>query len=385
MSSDDPKIKNIELLRLIILIVSLVLITGIIIIIVSNNCSGSSSRPGIFPGREPVVTTDEFNFDVGRSRTFANMNGSVAAAGSLGIQVLDPTGSETLRDSFRMTQPALISYATGCISFDIGGHAVRVFDTSKILSSFETEGIIVSASINNNGWFCVVTQRGGGIRGTVTVYNDTGARVFELDMRTGYALSAVLSHDNKNLAVLNLTETGSRITFYHDIDSEEDPYYFFDLPGGLIIDISYFPNNDVLVVSTDLLFVVTGHGESRALYPYHDKRLGAYTHTDDFIALHIYDYGLGYHGRIVTLSSDGTVLGESATDREVLSMSTVGRSLVVLKNDGVIFYNDELNEFHAYAGYLSAAGSSHVLAILEDTALATSDSSAIVFRREGER
>ena len=313
------------------------------------------------------------------------MNGSVAAAGTLGIQVLDARGAETLRDSFRMDHPALSSFGNRSISFDIGGSAVRVFSASQVISSFDADGVIVSASINQNGWFCVVSQRGGGNRGFISVYNNNGASVFDVDMRTGFALAAALSPDNKNLAILSLTETGSRITFYHNIDRDDEPHDTFDFPGNLIIDISYLDNNDVLAISTDLVFLVTDSGESRALYPFQDNRLGSYAHAGDFIALHIYDYGIGHRGRIVALLTDGTVLGESFTDREIISMSAIDRSLVVLKSDGVVFYSDELEEFYACAGYLSAAGSSQVLAILEDTALATSDSSAIVFKREGAR
>ena len=386
MSGDDnPKKKKRRLLSLVLLLVAIAGLVLLIVLLISGTGSCSSQHTGLFPKRLPVITVNELNFEVGRDRMFAHMDGSVVAVGTLGIQVLDAGGRETLRDPFRMIRPSVISSGGLCIAFDIGGSAVRVFNSTQVNSSIESDGVIVSASINKNGWFCIVTQESGGSRGVATVYNNLGVKVYGVVLGSGYILSAELSPDNKNLAVLNLTDTGSRITFYHDIDVNDEHDRQFDLNGGLIIEIKYLSNGDVLTISPDSLFLVESSGDRKNLYTFSDKRLGGYTYDDDFIALLLYDYGIGHRGRIVTLLPDGTILGEMVTDREVVSMSAVGKSLVVLKSDNLLFYNEEFDVYPVSADNLSAAGANRVLAINEDTALATSDNSAVVFRREEDR
>jgi len=386
MSGDDnPKKRKRRLVSLIILLVSFAGIALFVVLLISGTGSCSSQLSGLFQRRLPVITVNEFNFDVGRDRVFASVEGSIAAAGTLGIQVLDAGGSETLRDPFRMTRPALTGSGDRCIAFDIGGSAVRVFSPEQIGTSLEFDGAIVSASINKNGWFCVVTQESGGSRGVVTVYNSTGTKVYGVVLGSGYILSAELSADNKNLAVLNLTDTGSRITFYHGIDVNDEHDWQFDLDGGLIIEIKYLYSGDVLAISPESLFLIESSGSKKDLYTFSDKRLGGYTYDGDFIALLLYDYGLGHRGRIITLLTDGTILGEMVTDREVISMSAVGKSLVVLQSDNLLFYSEELDEFPVSEDNLSVAGAGRVLAINEDTALATNDNSAVVFRREEDR
>jgi len=386
MSKDDnSKKKRVKILSFALLFVIAGILITIVITLLTGNCSGSASQRNMRSRRVPNVTVEEFDFDTGRNKMFAAVPGFIASAGTLGIQVFDSAGNETLRDSFRMSQPVITDFGSGFIAYDSGGSEIRVFNNNRIISSFDTDGIIVSASGNQNGWFCVVTQKGGGIRGTVSVYNNNGTNVFNVDMRTGFVLSAELSPDNKSLAILNLTDSGSRVTFYADITAEDEQDRFFDLPDGLIIDIKYLSTGDVLAVSTDLLFLVDDSGDGKALYPFPDKRLGNYSNDDTFIALHLYDYGIGSQGRLVTLLSDGTVLGELSVDREIISMSVFDNTLVVLKNDGVVFYNNELTEFKSSASYISTAGSSQVLTIRNDTALVTSDSSAVIFRREEER
>ena len=376
--NDNPKIKTRKLMILLLLIVAFIAITAAAIFLIFG--SGSSWLTGLFSSRTPPITANEFNFDVGRERSFVHMEGSIAAAGTLGIQVLDAGGRETLRDSFRMSHPAIISSAGRSIAFDIGGSSIRVFNTGQITSSIEIEGTIVSASINRNGWFCVVTQEGGGLRGTASVYNNLGVVVFRVNLGSGFVLSAQLSQDNKNLAVLNLTDTGSRINFYHGIDEDKYPDQVFDFYGGLIIDIMYMSNGDILAVSTDSLFLVNRSAEGKTLYSFADNRLGGYSRYNDFIALHLYDHGIGHRGRLVTLHSDGTILGETVTDREVISMSTADKALIVLKNDGLVLYNDSLEELIISTDNSYVAGAGRVLAVNRNVVLATSDNSAVVIR-----
>jgi len=378
-NTDIPKTKKRKNTRLAISLVVLVILVGTVIFL----SLGSSWFTNLFPSRPSDISVDEFNFDVGNSRTFAKMDDSIVAAGTLGISVVDFGGRETLSDSFRMIQPALYSSGNRSIAFDIGGTAVRVFSESQLHSSIEAYGSIVSATINKNGWFSIVTQEGAGTRGIVSVHNAAGHAVYRVYLRTGFPLSAALSPNNTSLAILNFSETGSKINFYHGIDEyKSEPDIVFDLYGGLIVDMVFLSNSELLVISTDSLFVVNSDGSATMLYSFLDRRLGGFTHYDNFIALHIYDYGIGLQGRLVTLLTDGTVLGEIAVDREILSMSSTNDSLVILLSEGVTFFTRELEFSMASAYSLSAAGAGRVLAISSDIALATNDNTAIVIRRE---
>jgi len=386
MSGDEnPKRMKIRPIRLILLLVIFAVIIVVAVSLISSLVTGSSWITNLFAQPSPEITVDEFNFEIGRDRVFAHMNGSIAAVGTLGVKVLDADGREALRVPFRMTVPAVVSSEGRCIAFDIGGSAVRVFDDTEVIASFDADGPVVSASINQNGWFCVVMQDGGGHRGTVSVFDNIGRERYRAGIGTGFPLSAAVSADNRNLAIISLTDNGSRVTFFHDIDTEEEVSHMFDFRSGIILDMLYLANGYVLAVSTDRLISINSVGEGTTLYSFSDKRLGGYTLSEDFVALHLYDYGLGHQGRLVTLLTDGTILGEMISNREIISMSSCGKSLVILKNDGVSFFSKELEEFPVSESNFSTAGAGRVLAVNENVAVATSDNSAVVVRREEER
>jgi len=383
-SGKIPKGKVRRILILVTVLIVVAIVTFSVVSLIMYLVTGTSPFSALFSPRISEITAEEFNFNIGRARMFVSSDNSIVGAGTLGIKVLNNDGVETLRDSFRMGQPSIASTAGHYIAFDVGGSAVRVFNDTQVVASIETNGTVVSASINQNGWFCVVTQDGSGYRGIINVYNNLGNDVFKVSIGSGFVLSAELSHDNKNLAILSLTNNGSRIIFYHDIDTEDEPFYIFDYSGGIILEITCLPNGEILAFSTDLLFIVDGLGNREILYAYHDNRIGGYAYDKGFVALHLYDYGIGHQGRLITLLADGTILGEAAIDREIISMSVINKSLVILKNDGVAFFNEELEEFSMSAGNISAAGASRILAVRDNVAIATSDNSAVVLRREEE-
>jgi len=381
---DDGKVKRKKrrTLSVVLSLVFLVVMTLVVLSLLPGDRLGLSRLSGMFSPQATEFTVSELAFDVGRNRQFSSAEGAVAAAGSLGIQVLGSDGRETLRDSFRMTQPAIAEAGGNFLAYDIGGTALRVFSALQVYSSIETESEIVSASINKNGWFCIVTQQSGGYRCTVTVYNGIGVAVYKVYLRSGFVLSAHLSPDNKNLAILNLTSTGSRITFYKGIDTDVvEPDYLYDLPDGLIIDIRFISSEDILAVSMNDLQLIDITGSGTVINSFSDKRLGGYTISDKFIALHLYNYGIGYSGSLISLSYNGTVLGEMELNYEIFSMASFSNTLTILRSDGIAFFNVNLEEYPVSGDNVSAAATSSVLALGEGLALATSDHSAVLVHR----
>lgn len=380
MSGGDIPMKRPR--RIFFVIFALVLLVIIIVVAVVTTPGTNSRLPGltnIFSPRSAAIAADEFSFSIGRDRSFVCLDGAVAGAGSLGVQVFDAEGRETLRESFHMTEPAIVQAGGNAIAFDINGNSVRVFTGTEVIAGFEAGGTIVSASINQTGWFTVVTQEGGGSRGTVRVYNSSGNEVYTVTLGSGFVLSAELSHDNSNLAVLNLTPYGSRVTIYQGLNPG-DPDYVFDLIDGLIIDIFYLRDGNILALSTDSVILIDNSGTGIPVFTFYGNRLGGYTFNDDFITLHIYDYGLGYTGRIITLQADGTILGEMNTNRGIISMSSDSDLLMVLQNDGLSIFTKTLESLAAPEDVTYIVGASNILALGNNTALATNDHSALVIR-----
>jgi len=383
-SEQKPKKKKRRLLGLFLSLIPLAILTYFAVSLISGQGLGISRIIGFFSASTSTLTVDVLEFNVGHDIVYADLDDSVVAAGTLGIQIFSSVGKETLRDPLRMSSPALCTGSGSAVVFDIGGTAARVFSKTEIITSHETDTPIISASINNNGYHCVTTQGTGGYKGRTMVFNSKGKELYKVDLASGYILTAIVSPDNKTLAILEMVEGGSRIAFY-SIDSEA-PGSSFDLPDTLIIDIIFIQTGDVLAVSEDSLLVVnpTG-GTGDEIYTYKNRLLSGYTYDGGFIALHLLDYGIGYSGRIVTISENGKILGEIMTDKDILSVSSRGGDLAVLRSDGVFIYTGILEEFKALGPPVSAAEAMSILAIGGGVSLVAGDYSAVVYRAVVER
>ena len=380
---EDPK-KTVlwrkRLIRIAGSFLSLAVLTYIAVALISGSKSGIFRIFGLFSENETARMTSEYFFDVGRSRMFADIDGSLVAAGTLGIQVLDPGGNETLRDPFRMATPMVCSEGGRAISFDIGGTSVRVFNKTEVLASTETGGAIISASINQNGWYAVCSHEGGASGGSVTVYNDAGKPVYRVNLASGYVLSAVLTSDNKSMAILNLTPDGSRISFY-ELNSK-DVDHVYELPGRLILDMSYTTGGAALLVTEDSLITVDKKNEGTELYNYEGRSLGGYSIDAGNIVLYMLDYNVGYNGRIVSINEKGSILGETETDREVIAISFSGGNVALLRSDGVLVLNASLEELPIAGNSVSSVGATEILSFGSGRVLAAGDHSAVAFRVE---
>jgi len=378
---ENPKKKNRRLLGVVFSLLSLIVLTYIAITLITGRGLSLSQLTSLFRARIPVETVDELHFNVGRNRVFADLGGSFAAAGTLGIQVLNAGGVETLREPFRMSSPAIMSTEGRAVAFDVGGTSVRVFNGLQITASLETGAAIVAASVNRNGWFSVCTQDGGAYRSVVVVHDHRGRNVYRVSLASGYVLSAVLSSDNRSLAVLSLTDDGSRITFY-DLSSESagNEFYF---PDRLILDMRYLPGGEVLAVSPDSLILIDRNGAGTELYDFSGRRLSGYALDGGFIVLYLLDYGIGHHGRLVTVDVSSGLLSELPTDKEIVSLSSGRDFLAVLRSDGLSFYDADLNEIPPDPEGLSIAGATRVVALGRNAALVAGDHSAVVISIEG--
>ena len=372
--------KTQTIIRIIITLAFLAILIFITITLISGRGLNFDWITNLFSSNEPIEPVEELFFNIGRNRAFADIENAVAAVGSLGIQVINYGGVETLRESLPMSTPVINSQGNYAIAFDIGGTEARVFNSNGIVASVSTNGPIVSASINRNRWFTIDSQEGEGFRGTTSVYNNDGNLVYRVSLSSGYILSSALSFDNSRLAILNLTDFGSRVTFYNDLSKEYDDG-FFDFPNGLIFDIRFLENGDLLAVSTQSLILIDPYDAwGWEIFSFSGMRLGGYAIGEDYIALHLLDFGIGHRGKLIIIDLFGNLFGEIATERELISMSLGRDSLSVMFSDGPVLLDRSLNVIPTVYDITSASGVSQILTLSNDTTLVAGDRFALVLK-----
>ncbi len=304
------------------------------------------------------------------------MDGSLALASTTGIQLFGRTGEAVAQETVILSNPAIYAENGMAVVYDLGGTSLRILSKSDITRSMETENPIVSATVNQNGYLALTTQEDG-YRGSVTVYDETGAAVYKWYSGEGYVLLAAVSPDNTKMSALTLTDAGSRIMSFH-LDSEAEDV-FYELSGKTLMDIRYTSDGNLLVLAEDALLVLDEDGNERYRTAFSDQYLKNYSmDSAEFTAVVLNDYQVGYQGEILTVDEAGNMLGTLTFNRDVRSISAAGDYLAVLYSDGLTVYKDDLSEYAVYDDLDSA---DRVLMRSNGTALVISSYSAKLYGR----
>lgn len=323
----------------------LAVISVIAAILITNNGKltvGGLTR--LFSGAGKKDEAAEFSFNAGFKSVFTEINGGLAVCSGSGVQVYDIGANRMFAETFDMTNPAVCSNGKISAVYDLGGKLLKVFDLNGVTKSIPTEQKIISASLNQNGWLVICTQETGAFKGRVTVYNGNLDAVFYWNSAIGHILSAVLSSDNKSLAVLTLTDEGSRIVCF-SLDSTDEKGSC-TLPGELVLEIRYISDGRILALCRDALRIVKQDGSSDIISDYSEKHLAGYSlDGDGFILLALNNYMVGDQGLIMTVDLKGKTLGLVETDNKILSVSAKGDALAILYSDCLVMYDRHLLEY----------------------------------------
>ncbi|MDR1589584.1 MAG: DUF5711 family protein [Oscillospiraceae bacterium] len=291
-------------------------------------------------GLRGIERADEFVYTPGYDSAFADLDGVFVTAGTLGYEVFDVDGRQLAHESSTISEPTVASSGGYAVIYDAGGFLVRLIDSAGVSVAIEPEYEIISASVNGSGWLALCTRESGGYKGGVTVYAADGAMKYKWYSAQGYIMSAALSRDNRELAVLSLNDTGGRITFLK-LQSEQ-VQAAFDLADGVILDIKYTPDGRLLAVAESSLITVDGAGTGVVVRDFADKHLGGWAIGDDGLtALLLLDYGIGDAGVLETYGAGGEALGETRTDSRCVSLSVNGGA-AVLWRDRLCVYDASL-------------------------------------------
>ena len=323
-----------------------------------------------------AANAEEFYFDAGDESVFADLDGSLALASTTGIQLFDRTGEAVAQETVILSSPAIYAEHGRAAVYDLGGTVFRMLDGSGIIYGMETEKPIISATVNESGYVALATQEDG-YRGSVTVYDETGAPAYKWYSGEGYVLLAAVSPDNKRMAALTLTDMGSRILSFH-LDSEAKNV-FYERSGKTLMDMKYTTDGTLLVLAEDALIGLDKDGTERYQITFSDRYLNNYSmNSNEFTAVVLNDYQVGNQGQLLSVDGDGYELGTLTFSRDVLCISAAGGYLAVLYSDGLTIYRDDMSE---YAVYDDIGSAGRVLMRSNGTAIVISSYSAMVYGR----
>lgn len=321
----------------------------------------------------------EFPISIEENNCFAALGDSLIACSGNRITLYSDSGAPYVDMDVTIASPVVTTAGEYALVYDSGGSDLYLFSGRQLAFQYsaESDRTIISARVNENGWMAIV-ERTNGYKGSVTVYNASHQPVITENISSSFVLDAVVSPDNRKLAVLTIgqqdTSFATTLTLYNTSDGTEAvSAVVSDTPSLEIIwdgsGIWLQEQYGIRLLDTECQQV--GQWQDTSLY------LRGYSLKGDGFAVEYFSrYRSGSVGQIVVLDHQGQVTGTLNVNEEVLSITAAGRYIALLTNSGLTIYTHELTE---YASLPNSDGILKALMRADGTAMLVMGETACVY------
>ena len=276
---------------------------------------------------------------------FAALGGSLVTVAANQVRVLDERSQVLYQNSVRFLHPDLVSGGDVAVAYDIGGTALYALDSKGLRWQQETEGKLISVTVNPHGYVTAVYNKSGA-KAAVTVWDSNGAAVFTFQSAQRFVMTAALGQDDRTLAAVTMGQEDGKfqsfLVLYHT-DSDK-MVATTPVDGGVAYALETL-QREFCAVTEQGLYLLDSGGELKASYSYGGQFLRRCVVGDGgWAALLLSRYKSGGYASLITVDGDGNELGGCDIDGEVLDISTAGRYVAVLFSDRLTIYDKYLTE-----------------------------------------
>lgn len=309
----------------------------------------------------------EYNGD--QTSRFAVLDGSLVALSGNRLLMMNEKGKDLVNEAVRFSSPTLISNERCAVAYDTGGTALYLLGSKGVLWTLESEGEILSATINENNYITVVANKSG-YKAAVYVYSDTGEPIFEFDSADRFVMTAALSRDNHTLAAVTMGQENGRFSSYLVLyrTNSKEPIKKTQISDGAVYEVGW-TDGCFCVVAEDGLYFWETDGTQVGSYIFNNVYLlRCCLKGNGYVSLLVSPYKSGSQCTLLAVDTEGNELGCCEIDNEVLNFDSAGRYTAVLCADELTIYDkamqcvSELRDISEAHQVLMRADGSAVLA-----------------------
>lgn len=297
-----------------------------------------------FISSEGPVETDSTALDItlNDSTVYARMGKIICLVSTGGYDLLDSGGQFLASGALVLESPAVSACDTLAALYDIGGSTLRLLHPDGTTTDITPSGNLISVQVSENAYVAVVSETSG-YRALVTVYDRDGKEIYCWYSATCWVLSAAVSPDNRQLAVLCLTNGNSKVKIF-SLNAEVQNATF-SVSDTILIDFRWMSASTLCGWSTGQALFFSEDGSWRSTYDFAGKYLQSVAKSGNgFLCFALSPYRNGSSCTLVSLDRDGNPLGTAQLKDDLLSLDAVGERILVLNTDCVRLYSSTLAE-----------------------------------------
>ena len=325
----EKKLKIINAVIFLILLVSVILISGISYVKTKNIDILKEYKflekyvVSLF-GKEEDKVYLELNFDLSKKPKISVYNGNIAQCSKEELKIYNSYGKLQVGVNVHFTDvPILSSEGKYLAVTSVDGNRFLLFEGVNKKWEKIIDGNITNISVNRNG-FVTVVYKGEDILSKVVVYTPKGEEYFVKGKAQNYIVNAKLAKDNKQLILNCIDVSGVRLS---------SVFEFIDVKGKSIQTVSSYEDkifmdgkfvkgdNFVVLTNDEIMYYNSGHNVSWEKK--FDRKVYCFNVCDDRCI-------------VLGMASDKIQEGLLSDKTELVVFNTKGNETKTIKIDSII-------------------------------------------------
>jgi hypothetical protein len=206
---------------------------------------------------DPVATSANYKniyYNSNKNTQFSFYKGDLAVIGDGRLNLYNIAGNNILSEKLESEDAVCDANGKYLLVYQPGEKAVSVFNSFSKLYTLECDYPVISAHAGDSGAFAVIT-RDESYRSAVYIYNTAFKPVYTWRSNESYAVSAAVSPNGKNAAVLSYAQSNG--AYYRELTvrniAQDKAVLNVTTEGAIPIKVGFFSSGEMYCLYSDSL------------------------------------------------------------------------------------------------------------------------------------
>ena len=256
------------------------------------------------------------------------------------LSIMDNRGTQFLNVLSGFEQPQLIANNKYVLAYDSGGTELIVTNSFAVLFEKTFSDKIINASMNDSGYFAVVTQSDG-YKSSVYVFNSKFEEIFKWDSLSRYIVDVEVAHNNDAIAVSTLYSEGEAIMpqiNYFEF-SDENISWSVDFDETVSPAISCKSDGTVCAIFEWGVCFIDNKGREKSRYQFEQNLVQNFDIDDEKYNAFVLSHSVSGNSTLVVLDNNGIMISSTEIDEYIKSVDVMGDKVALLSANNVMALN----------------------------------------------
>lgn len=256
------------------------------------------------------------------------------------LSIMDNRGTQFLNVLSGFEQPQLIANNKYVLAYDSGGTELIVTNSFAVLFEKTFSDKIINASMNDSGYFAVVTQSDG-YKSSVYVFNSKFEEIFKWDSLSRYIVDVEVAHNNDAIAVSTLYSEGEAIMpqiNYFEF-SDENISWSVDFDEAVSPAISCKSDGTVCAIFEWGVCFIDNKGREKSRYQFEQNLVQNFDIDDEKYNAFVLSHSVSGNSTLVVLDNNGIMISSTEIDEYIKSVDVMGDKVALLSTNNVMALN----------------------------------------------